>query len=137
MIIIYFSFRIPKNPNVRHAWIAFCKLDESIDDISKVLICSKHFLSTDYIEPRARELGNNLILKPGSVPSIFKPQMKFHLTSSKQDVDMKGKNLIFTSNILLITFIANLNIFHKFKIFHLIKSLICFSTTYLGIRCWI
>ncbi|XP_030747938.1 uncharacterized protein LOC115876343 isoform X2 [Sitophilus oryzae] len=40
-------------------------------DLSNFQICSGHFKPSDYIEPRAFELGNRLALKRGSVPSIF------------------------------------------------------------------
>ncbi|KAL3272868.1 hypothetical protein HHI36_014329 [Cryptolaemus montrouzieri] len=86
--------KIPKNPNTRPAWLAFCKLDETIDDVSNIHICCDHFFDTDYLEPRARELGNKMILRPGSIPSILKPYQSSailitplapHTTPSKSD----------------------------------------------------
>lgn len=66
-------YRIPKNATIRTAWIQFCGLKEELDDISTVQICSKHFTQNDYVEPRAKELGHHLILRPNSVPSILVP----------------------------------------------------------------
>lgn len=61
--------RIPKDATVRSKWIEFCGLNEKFDDISKVLICSKHFASNDYLEPKAKELDNYLKLKSSAIPS--------------------------------------------------------------------
>ncbi|KAK4872835.1 hypothetical protein RN001_014864 [Aquatica leii] len=60
---------IPKNSS-RPAWLAFCKLTRP--EMQRY-ICSAHFAPSDYIEPRAKELGNKIVLRPGSIPSILKP----------------------------------------------------------------
>lgn len=40
-----------------------------------MFICSLHFTLNDYAEPRAREFGRPLKLKPGSIPSILRPKV--------------------------------------------------------------
>lgn len=51
----------------------FCKLNEKLDDVSKVVICSGHFVPADYVNPMAKTFGGILKLKQDSVPSIRRP----------------------------------------------------------------
>lgn len=69
-------FRFPKNPDVRLAWISFCGLNATTDNVSNLFLCCSHFLRSDYAEPRAKEFGNVIRLKPRSIPSILKPNVK-------------------------------------------------------------
>ncbi|KAK4872469.1 hypothetical protein RN001_014498 [Aquatica leii] len=80
--------RIPKNSS-RPAWLAFCKLDETRDDVSKVHICSAHFAPSAFIEPRAKVLGNKMVLRPGSIPSILKPPPPSSSTTPSKVTDMQ------------------------------------------------
>ncbi|KAK4886979.1 hypothetical protein RN001_003250 [Aquatica leii] len=61
--------KIPKDPGTSAAWVKFCKLNVTYDDISKVEICSNHFDVKDFINPRAKEFVGKLKLKLGAVPS--------------------------------------------------------------------
>lgn len=70
LIEFYFIFRFPKDPT-RLAWIRFCGLDEATDDVTKLYLCSAHFLASNYTHPQAKEVGSMLKLKPGSIPSIL------------------------------------------------------------------
>lgn len=53
-------------------WKDICGYDDQ-DNVSTLCICSKHFKLSDYQNYRAKHLGNQMILCPGSYPSIAVP----------------------------------------------------------------
>ncbi|XP_030750972.1 uncharacterized protein LOC115878577 isoform X2 [Sitophilus oryzae] len=85
--------KFPKNPSAREPWLKFCKLEIDIDYeyIKYIAICSCHFTPDDYLEPRAKELGNNLILKRGRYPTIKAPKPKKRL--ARQDASSIPENM--------------------------------------------
>jgi len=68
--LILFKFRFPKNPNIRLEWLNQCGFSED-DIVSNRKICSLHFEPTCY---KSADESNSVrkILKPGSIPTIFK-----------------------------------------------------------------
>ncbi|XP_018578578.1 uncharacterized protein LOC108916766 isoform X2 [Anoplophora glabripennis] len=60
--------RFPKNIETRLLWIKACNLNENIDDVSALFICSLHFAIDDYVDLSAKQFGGLTRLKPGAVP---------------------------------------------------------------------
>lgn len=71
----YFIFRFPKKEESCQLWKEICGYNDR-DKVSTLVICSAHFIPSDYIDTRARDFGGRMSLKPGAYPSISVPYPK-------------------------------------------------------------
>ncbi|KAK4872618.1 hypothetical protein RN001_014647 [Aquatica leii] len=63
--------KFPTNRETLTLWLQFCKLNEN-DDVSKIKICSVHFLSENFIDSTAKSKGGRMVLTEGAFPRIRK-----------------------------------------------------------------
>lgn len=59
--------QFPGNLNLRKLWLKSCKVEETVKITTKTLVCSKHFVKTDY---RAFTKHKNVLTKT-AIPTIF------------------------------------------------------------------
>ncbi|XP_044262272.1 uncharacterized protein LOC123009818 [Tribolium madens] len=65
---------LPAKEETRFLWIKICGLEGMVDEYPHLRICSAHFTSEDYIDPKAKEKGGrSLFLKSNAVPSVLVP----------------------------------------------------------------
>lgn len=70
-VITYHSF--PIEPKVREKWIENCHMEPGKNITKSILVCSRHFRSSDFKKTTSSEDPSivKYFLKPGTVPTIF------------------------------------------------------------------
>jgi hypothetical protein len=65
------GFRFPANVETRLHWTKICGLNEDVDNVTNLKICSKHFTAGDYVNINDHKFGGRRRLKSSAVPIAY------------------------------------------------------------------
>ncbi|XP_068900967.1 uncharacterized protein [Tenebrio molitor] len=78
----------PANVETRLHWTKICGLNEDVDNVTNLKICSKHFTAGDYVNINDHKFGGRRRLKSSAVPIAYNVASN-EATANEQDMELE------------------------------------------------